>query len=241
MKKLFFLALMCAMTLGTTAQAAFVSYDEAFMDSIFGQTIFKEYWPADGDFSIDIRFNPTIELVAPDLLTINSTNDLYSLWNNHSGGVKTVNAFFVDSLRACGGTIHDYGGCGEVGGNDLVVDSLSQSYNPVLLAHELGHNLNMTHSVAVSGDLMYSGYIDSDTTTISQATFQGELEFIYPYPASDPVDPNGILQGSFADGFFVEITPVLVVTAVPVPPSFLLLMSGLGVGVLITRRRKTNS
>jgi len=226
--------------ISTTSQAAFVSYDEALLDNIYSQDIFRTIDPGGVDLSLDIRFNDVVELVSEDFLNIDSNAELGSLWSNHVGARNVVNAYFVDSLDIGGSGLV---GIGEVGANDLAIESVFASNNPTLLAHELGHNLNMIHLDydAVTGDvgpddLMHPFILGG--TNISFSTFI-DMRVMYPYLGS--VDVNSVIQGDDATGYFVEITPILVtsgaVSAVPEPASIFLMMIGAG-GFSVATRRK---
>jgi len=226
--------------ISTTSQAAFVSYDEALLDNIYSQDIFRTIDPGGVDLSLDIRFNDVVELVSEDFLNIDSNAELGSLWSNHVGARNVVNAYFVDSLDIGGSGLV---GIGEVGANDLAIESVFASNNPTLLAHELGHNLNMIHLDydAVTGDvgpddLMHPFILGG--TNISFSTFI-DMSVMYPYLGS--VDVNSVIQGDDATGYFVEITPILVtsgaVSAVPEPASIFLMMIGAG-GFSVATRRK---
>ncbi|MES9903440.1 MAG: hypothetical protein ABW168_12295 [Sedimenticola sp.] len=231
------LALSLLLALSSTSQAASVTYDEGYMDTVYSQPILKQYindytyLPYGEDYSLDIRFNQTVEFVSPDFLDIDSESEMYSLWSNHFGTVKTVNAFFVDTVTYCGGISGSFGGCATTNSNDLVLNSQSASIHPILLAHELGHNLNMNHTETNPGDLMYLDTFSS--TNIDLYNFSGYLDMFPNVVNGETIPPaNSPVQGSFETGFYVEITPVLVTasaTPVPVPASVFLMMSGLAV------------
>jgi len=157
------------------------------------------------DYSLGIRFNPTIELVAPEYLTVDSSAKLWGLWSNHFGSLKTVNAFFIDDLSFCGGVnSSSFAGCGTIGGsNKIVIESQDAVDFPVLLAHELGHNLNMIHGDAQNGDLMKLDTANS--TNINLDDFDNYLGMFPNAVLGETTPPfSGPIQGSFEDGLSRE-------------------------------------
>ena len=84
-------------------QAASVVIDEAGMNAIFSQASF-------GDTPISIRFNPSRQIVAPELLVIDSVAELQALYSLATDPAPTVTAFFVDELDVCVGVEVDVNG-----------------------------------------------------------------------------------------------------------------------------------
>jgi hypothetical protein len=124
-------------------QAAFVTIDQAGMNAIFSQASF-------GDTPISIRFNPSRQIVAPELLVIDDLTELQTLYALATDPAPTVVAFFVDQLNACGTveaqTDGSYNGCAQLPGRFLVEDfHAAELFPSTLMAHELGHNLNLQH------------------------------------------------------------------------------------------------
>jgi hypothetical protein len=203
-----YFALTLTLSTSSLSQAAYITFDEIGMDRIFSQDSF-------GENPIDIRVGKTEELVFPDLLNINTSAKLYDLFGQHRHSYNTANAFFVDSLSWCGGGSGYYAGCGLWPGNSFVVDSYwsSTSYGAELLAHELGHNLGLGH--VYNSSYLMNTYLSGGT-------------FLASYDVDRIFSSNLVQQDSF--GWFIDITPVLVVaeaTKVPEPAIPGLMLSGL--------------
>jgi hypothetical protein len=151
------LAATCWFASGATA--AVVTYDERRMDQIFAQA------------SLDIRFNPTVSLFAPSLLSIDSQNELDQLFALGTVPELTVKAFFVDAINYCTGQDNaSVIGCGEVSGNNLMLSSVvaSGSLGPELFSHELGHNLGLEHVSQATPNLMNGALSGSTVLTAEQ-------------------------------------------------------------------------
>ncbi|OMH28027.1 hypothetical protein BGP75_21905 [Motiliproteus sp. MSK22-1] len=186
------------------------------MDSIFSQASF-------GSSAIDIRYGATTEIVAPDLLTITTGAEVSSVFGLHVGAANVVNFYFIDTLSFCGGVFNTgFAGCGELPGNDFVVESsiAAGGFGAELLAHELGHNLGLGHQGG--GNLMNSSLNGNTSLTA------GQVANILASP----------LVQSDSSGFFININPILILAeavSVPVPaPATALLML---LGLLVVRRR----
>ncbi|RIX47583.1 MAG: PEP-CTERM sorting domain-containing protein [Rhodocyclales bacterium GT-UBC] len=205
------------------ANAAYVTIDEVGMDAIFSQASF-------GNSKVDIRIGAQTQLVFPDLLDISSDAEISSLFAKHVGSQTVVNFYFVDTISACGGSINvNFIGCGEVVGQDFVVESdwaADPVYGANLLAHELGHNLGLVHR---SGNVLMDPFI----STFSELN-AAEVATILSSP----------LVHSDANGLFILINPVLIVAAangVPEPATLLLICAGLLAGVGVRGRFRTQS
>src|SRR6516162_4190112 len=89
-----FIAALAILLLSASAQAGFITIDPAGMNAIFSQESF-------GDTPISIRFDPAIQIVAPQLLVINTPADEQALLNLAPDPAPTVDAFFVDQINRC--------------------------------------------------------------------------------------------------------------------------------------------
>src|SRR5262249_1180840 len=109
---------------------------------------------------IDIRFNAPREIVAPELLDINTPAQLTALVDLAPDPAPTADAFFVDQLNVCGFEDEpmvsgSFAGCAQLPGHVFVEasDFAALSAAP-LMGHELGHNLNLQHDFFDINNLM---------------------------------------------------------------------------------------
>ena len=132
------------------ARAAFVTTNEAVMDAIFSQASF-------GNDPIDIRFGPITTFVRPDLLTVNNVSDLGGLFTIGPNIATTTNFYFIDSINWCGFTNPNFVGCASIGSKGTVIESIfsSEAKGGPLNAHELGHNLGLSHDLLDASNLMF--------------------------------------------------------------------------------------
>src|SRR5262249_5707619 len=109
---------------------------------------------------VDIRFNPSRLIVDPELLVIENQFDLTALVDLAPDPAPTVDAFFVDQIKFCGfeeepaanGSVF---GCAQRRGHVFGEESGAAKFSPAtLMGHELGHNLNLQHTLAEPGNLM---------------------------------------------------------------------------------------
>lgn len=213
------------------AHAAFVTTNQAEMNQIYAQPVFAPT-------PIDIRFQPTVTIVAPGLLNITTLAELNTLFGLSPVNAPGVNLFFVDSVSVCNTPTPAPAilGCAAINGNDIVVESVAAadplplagpmgnlSAGAALNAHELAHNLGLLHTpeCALSQpanlmDCVLTGY---ELTAAQAATVLANSSVLQ----SDP------------SGLFVSITPVLILP-IPAPPALLLFGSALLLGWLSRRR-----
>lgn len=121
------------------ASAASISLYETRLDEIFSQ-------PSFGASPIDIRFLEPVELVAPELLDIDSDADYERLRFTYTERFRptVVRMFFVDRIGYCGKPLRrGIGGC--TNSTIVVLDAQKVRGNPdrqgvdELMAHELAH------------------------------------------------------------------------------------------------------
>jgi len=211
----------------TFSQAAFITLNEAGMDSVFGVS----------GLEIDIRYSAPTELVFPSFLDLSAGTEVTHLFSYHRGSPIDVNIYFVDTISACGlSTGNHIVGCGETPGNDFVVESsfAAGNFGIELMAHELGHNLGLDH---LAGKNLMNGYLNH-RTFITQGQKDAILEpsFGSSLPFGSP-----LVQMDQLGALFININPVLVVATATIAkvsePSTLIIVLG-GIVLLLTTRNK---
>lgn len=200
------------------SQAATATIDEAGINAIFSQASF-------GGTPIRIRFNPTQQIIAPDLLVVDTFAKLQALYSLATDPSPTVTAFFVDDLNACGQPEPEVNGnlagCALLPGNRLVVDAgMAELVPDKLLAHELGHNLNLQHDFFYGLNLMTPLYPHGPELS------EDQVAVILHSP---------LVQIDVTGQRFIQITPVEIV-GVPEPATTFLLPPVLAVLILVRRR-----
>jgi len=199
---------LAAMLWAAPAQAAFVTTNEASLDLIYSQASF-------GATPVDIIFNPVVIVENYALLTIDGVGDLVTLFGLFSAA-PTIFAYFVDSVDWCGAFNVGFAGCGELPGDNFVVESVyaASGNGTELMAHELGHNLGLAHTNPDASNLMFSEINGNSTLTAAQVT---------------ALRASGSVQGT-PGAEFVTITPVLITVAEPATLGLLVL------GLIAVRR-----
>lgn len=178
---------------------------------------------------IDIHFNAAESVTANSLLSIDSDAEFggagLSL-NTLSRDVVmvpnfTVSMFFVDAITFCGGPGVSIIGCGSNPGGLIALSSSAAAggKGAALLAHELGHNLGLSH-LSDSSNLMNSSVTGNSFLSVTQAM---------------SILSSPLVQGASRTIF---ITPIAVVAAaVPEPETWAMMLMGLlGVAGLARRR-----
>jgi hypothetical protein len=203
--------------------AAIVTINEAGLDTVFSQPVFR-------DRQIDIRINPIVTIYNSDYLNVDTEAEYDELISQGSFGLteQGINVYFVDNIFWCKGS-GDFSGCSQRPGNNIVLRSETAKnsvFTVELLAHELGHNLGMGH--LTRGPNLMSPLLNGET----------KLEF--SQVARIFLSP--LIQRDSNNNPFIELTPVLVSssrsmptpTPVPLPTSLLFILSVLlsGVGCL---------
>ena len=212
------------------ASAGYVTFDEAAMDTIFSQASF-------GLFDVDIRFNAPLSVVAPTLLDINSDAEfngngvsLSSLANTLGVPNFTVSIFFVDKISHCGDPGSNIIGCGSEPGGLIALNSAAAAgaNGAALMAHELGHNLGLSH-LSDSGNLMNPSI--TGATTLSR----GQVGSFINLTTGESLSP---IVRNDAGQRYIAITPIAVLAAVPEPETWAMMSLGLlGIAGWARRRR----
>jgi len=201
------------------ARAAFVTTNETGLDGVYSQ-------PSFGANTIDIRFMPTVTFSNGDLLNITTEAGIDALFAFNDGPASNIiSMYFVDTLDFCSSFNASIVGCSTLGGNDIAVESVfaASGSGTELLAHEIGHSLNLDH---VTGNNLMAAAINGFTTLT-----EAQVAIIFGNPL------NPIIQTD-AFGRFVEIRPVLVT---PLPPAGIMFVSAIVVLAGAYRRKKSRA
>lgn len=194
-------------SLSSPAWSAMVTLHEAAVESIFSQSGFAD--------PVDLRFGPTIQYVAPDLLNVDSATEFNLLKNNFFGlPSTTVRLFFVDTISWCGSG-STVAGCAN---NSIAIVNSTTAASPTvgdeLIAHELGHVFGLDHT---SGDNLMNPSINNGRNALTLVQITDLLaDFNVLYDVNNKP--------------YVDIAPILVVaaaTAVPLPGAALLMLGAL--------------
>ncbi len=228
-KNLAVLALFVLSIMPGLSRAAFVTTNQADMNTIFSQASF-------GPMTIDVRFQPTISIANSSLLNINTLADLNALFSLMPVAPPGINMYFVDTVTVCSvpSPSPTIDGCATINGNNIVVASLaaadpavfnSVTAGAILNSHELAHNLGLPHNnecnppISTPPNLMDCQLTGFDLTAQQVTAILG--------------NPNANALQMDAAGLFVDITPIVIV---PLPASLPLLLGGLSLLGLVGRR-----
>lgn len=138
-----------AAALAAPSHAGYITQPEAQLDRIFAQ-------PSFGTRRVDVRFNPRQSIYSAPLVRADTSSDIFALFGRATSP-NTVYAFYVDTVDWCGSYATGIIGCGEMPGNAIVIESrwaANPTYGHVLLAHEIGHNLGLSHASQTVPNLM---------------------------------------------------------------------------------------
>lgn len=210
--------------LAASANAGFVTTNEAGMDSVFSQGSF-------GSNTVDIRFNPVQTIHNTALLVIDADQDveLFQL-SAIAGANRSVGMFFVDSIGYCGGFTSTTVGCALTPGNVIALNSsyaANTSIGANLASHELGHAAGLFHV--------------SDANNLMNSFITASNSVLLPTQVTTILNSGLIQFDSVTHQRFISITPYEVladVSNVPEPGTWLMASLGLAFVAGAARRAK---
>lgn len=190
-----------------SALAAVITTNEAGMDAIYGQ----------GTLNIDIRFNAAVKVTGPTFLGSAGTEAaIHAL--APTVPANTVVMFFIDLISWCDVFDPNIAGCAQLPGDKLILESAvaAGASGAELNSHELGHNLNLTHTDPNGNNLMFGTLNGNTVLTGAQM---------------NTILASALVQTDGGGNRFISITPVLVT---PEPATAALFAAGvlglIGVG-----------
>ena len=220
------IASVIALLVPSSVKAASITLDEVALDAIFSQASF-------GSVPVDIRILPFQFVVNPALLDIETSSEMFAqLLPLTPNASPVVNAYFVDSMSdtACGGVVVNLWGCAQIGGNNFAVESgpAAGPRGTALVAHELGHTLNLFH-------------FNDPSRLMNPVISFSAIPLLSAAEAATILNSPFVLADPFSGARFIELGPVLITATAPVPvpePATLLLLSTGLVAAAVRRRTK---
>ncbi len=204
----------CLPMLASAAHAGTASTPS--LDAVYGAPVF-------GTTPVAIHWLEGINLIQPALNTVTSFDSLFELALLSPDNSPVIGAFFVDRVGWCNGASgNNFAGCSVLNSNSFAVDSkfAAGSSGYLDIAHELGHTLGLVH---VATDNLMNPILGSALLTPEQAV---------------AVLANPRVQTASDGSRFIEIRPISVLSAVPEPETYAMLLAGIGVIATIAGRRK---
>jgi hypothetical protein len=204
-------AIIALFSIPITSFAATITENEAGAEALLEHTVGAQ------TIDIDLRFNESVTLKEPTLLSVDSVAELTAIFALAPVASPTISLFFIDSLNWCEGSQPSAVGCASGAGIVLESDVAAGGNGPELLAHELGHTYGLAHLESPTTNIM--NCCDWGNTTFTET----QLQTINGSPRVQ--DDSGTQ--------FTAITPVLITT----PEPGTLPLSMLGLAIVTWRRR----
>lgn len=202
------------------------------LNAIYGQPTF-------GSNPIQIHWlSPGASVVNAALTSIDTDAELISLFRlapaSAGPGIGTfTTVFFVDQINFCGSPGGGIVGCGQQPGDVLMVNSFyaAGSTGAELIAHELGHNLDLGHNSTDAGNLMAPTLSSSFGITADQVSTI--------LSSSLPTGGSLVHKELGTGNYYINLLPIAVIaSAVPESETYAMLLAGLALVGMAARRRR---
>ena len=167
-----------------------------------------------GSKPVSIRWLTPVSIVNASLTTIDLRDELLGLALLSPDLSPVINAFFVDKITFCDGeSASNFKGCSFLNSNVFAVESsfTAGASGALNIAHELGHTMGLEH---VSGVNLMNPFLGSAVLTAVQV---------------NTVLGNSRVRTAADGGRYIEIRPVAVLAAAPIPEpeTYALMLAGL--------------
>lgn len=210
--------------------------DAAALNDIYGQASF-------GASPLEIRVQSAREIVSPSLFNINISFNFNDPFDNGEldvlfalgGPAPSINVFFVNSLQSVFGPLLGIAQSlptGSRGNNVAILNSLTTTLDEVV-AHEIGHTLDLDHETGIVGTPGPFDQPDVNFPNLMSVFANGDTT-LNPSQVATIFD-SPFVQGNVNDGFFIDVQPINIVfaaTATPVPTTSSLTFILLGCAAL---------